>query len=169
METTGSNSSNKSTRWVVIGCAAIAVCALVACGAIIGGFYWTSLQTAEEVAVRWDIPATMEAGSEVEFRIVITNIASEMVELNSIDISQNYLFGIVIHSTEPAYTEAYQYSWMGETFQTYYFDVSIPAEETVTIVFNGRAVRGGDYSGSMEVCINAIFNCKRNIIRTIIE
>jgi hypothetical protein len=169
METTGSNGGSKTPRWIVIGCATVLVCAAAACVGGVVGLYWVGSQTAEEVAVRLDVPATMDIGEDVEFRIVVTNITSETVKVNSVDISTNYLSGMVIQFTEPSFTEIYQYSWMNETFQTYYFDVSVPAQETVTIVFHGRAVSGGDFSGSMDVCINTFFNCKKNIVRTVIE
>ena len=41
--------------------------------------------------------------------------------------------------------------------------------ETLTIVFHGRAVLSGDYTGTIMVCINSDFNCKTNIVRTIIR
>ena len=78
---------------------------------------------------------------------------------------------MLVETTDPLYINTFEYSPVGggELFQTYAFNMSIAPGETLTIVFHGRAVLSGDYTGTIMVCINSDFNCKTNIVRTIIR
>lgn len=171
MEASGSSSGNKTRIWIIGGCLAILICVLTILLFGFGGFYWLGSQTAKEVSVSWDIPTGMEIDENFEFRIMITNISTVPVELVGIDFSTNYLRGFLIETTNPLYTDTYQYTpWGGgEVFQTYSFNKPIATGETLTIVFNGRAVIRGDYNGTVVVCINSDINCRPNVVRTIIR
>lgn len=145
------------------------ICTVSTCLAAVAGLSWLGLQTADEVEVKWDIPVEVQGGTKIEFGVAITNITAEPITLESIDMSMDYLFGIAIDSTDPPFIESYQFSWLGETFQTYSFGQHITPGETVTVVFHGRAVKSGDYNGMMTVCINNFFNCRDNVARTIVK
>lgn len=170
METPKSKSNNKTVLWIAGGCVAILICMLAVFLFGFGGLYWLGSQTAEEVTVKLDISTEMEVGKNVEFRIMVTNISTVPVQLIGIDFSVNYLRGILIETTDPLYTDTYQYPALGgELFQTYSFNKPIAPAETLTIVFNGKAVISGDYNGTVTVCINSDVNCRANVVRTIIK
>lgn len=170
MEMTNPNDQrSQSSRWIIGGCIALFVCAVTIGLAILGGLYWMGLQTAEEVTVSLDVPVEMQSGTPAEFSLDITNVHAEAVELNSIDISLNYLSGMFIESSDPPFVETSQFDNLGETFQTFTYDLSIAPGETVTLTFSGRALLAGDFSGIIDICINSAFNCKTNILRTIIK
>src|SRR5512140_2547315 len=100
--------------------------------------------------------------------VAVTNISTTPVELTEVDFTTDYLHGFVIETTNPLYTDSYQYSALGggETYQTYFFKKPIAPGETLTVTFNGKAVIRGDYSGMVGVCINSTVNCKNNAVRT---
>ncbi|MCI0553618.1 MAG: hypothetical protein L0287_21945 [Anaerolineae bacterium] len=171
METTTSSGGNKTILWIAGGCLAVLVCALAIVIFGFGGLAWLGSQTAENVTVQLDIPTEAQTGDTLEFSITITNISGQTAELISIDFSMNYLGGIVIENSSPPYARTDQFDALGggETFQSFYFNRSIAPDETFTITFNGKATFSGDYTGSVDVCIDSEFNCTRNITRTIIK
>jgi hypothetical protein len=168
---TSTNANNKTWYWVIGGCIAGLVCAIAVCIFGFGGLSWLGSQSADEITTTMDFPNEVQAGDSFEFTIHITNISSSTVELKSVDFSMNYLGGILIDSTEPAYTTTDQYDAIGgeETFQSYYFNKSIAPDETITLKFYVKAISVGDYSGTIDICVNSDFNCQSNIARTIIK
>jgi len=171
METANSSGGNKTILWIAGGCLALLVCAI---GVIVfgfGGLAWLGSQSPENVVVSLDVPLEAAVGDGIELKISVANTGSTTVQLMSIDISLNYLNGIAIDHTTPAYTESSRYDALGggETFQTFSFHRSIAPGETLTILFNGVAVSAGDYSGSINACIDSDFNCTNNIMRTVIK
>ena len=171
MVSSTASSRNKTLLWIGGGCLMILVCVLAVFLFGFGGLYWLGSQTAQEVSVSWDIPTGIEVDEIFEFRIVITNISTVPVQLVNVDFSTSYLRGFLMETTSPLYTDTFQYTqWGGgETVQTYSFDKPIASGEALTVVFNGRAVISGDYSGTVAVCINSNVNCKLNIVRTIVR
>jgi hypothetical protein len=171
MESSASKSGNKILLWIAGGCLAILICGLVMFVSGFGGLYWLGSQVAEEVNINWDLPTGTEVDSNIEFRIAVTNITKASVELVDIDFTTGYLHGFLIDATTPLYTDTYQYPALGggEVYQTYTFNQPIAPGETLTIAFHGIAVIRGDYTGTVAVCINSSFNCKTNVVRTIIK
>ncbi|MCK6540429.1 MAG: hypothetical protein L6Q26_10255 [Anaerolineales bacterium] len=169
MENTGG--TNKTLIWIAAGCLALVVCILAVILFGFSGLYWLGSQTAEEVTVLMDIPVEIRAGSNVILNLTVKNVSDKNVELVGIDFSMNYLDGIVLENTIPPYTQTYQYDSLGggETFQTYTFNQPLASGEVLTIIFNGKAIRSGDFSGSVAVCVNSIFNCVTNVARTIVK
>lgn len=171
MDTTNTRNTNREAiLWVAGGCLVVLICIG---GVFVSGFaglYWLGSQTAEEVTVQVNVPASAQVGKPFEFSIAVTNISAETVELTSIDFSMNFLRGIIVDRSIPSYTETDQYDGLGgETYLTYYFNQSIAPGETLLILFSGTAVSPGSFSGDVDVCINSDFNCATNIARTFIE
>lgn len=171
MESSRSNGRNKTLIWIAGGCAAILICALAVFLFGFGGLYWLGSQTAQEVTVSWDMPTGIDIDEIFEFKIIITNVSAIPVRLVSIDFSTNYLRGFLMETTDPLHTNTLQYTpWGGgETFQAYSFENPIASGKSLTVVFNGKTVISGDYSGTVAVCINSTLNCKLNIVRTIVR
>jgi hypothetical protein len=171
MELSVSKSSNKTVLWIVGGCLAILICGLAGFLFGFGGLYWLGSQVADEVNVDWEIPAGVEVDANVEFKIRITNVTPDPVQLVDIDLPTDYLHGFLIETTDPVYIDTYEYTEFGgeQTFQTYSFNQSIDPGETLTVTFSGKAIVAGDYSGTVAVCINSSVNCKNDVVRTIIK
>lgn len=171
MEASGSKKSNKTIIWIAGGCLALFVCALAVFLFGFGGLYWLNSQIAQEVSINWEYPTDINVDETFGFRIAVTNVSAVPAQLVDIDFSTNYLKGMFVETTDPLYINTFEYSPVGggELFQTYAFNMSIAPGETLTIVFHGRAVLSGDYTGTIMVCINSDFNCKTNIVRTIIR
>lgn len=171
MDSLDNRKNNKTLLWIGGGCLVILICivAVVALGT--GGLMWLGSQTPENIDVSIDTPISSEVGDAVEFMVNVTNTGTAPIELNSIDISLNYLKGFNIEYTTPPFTETSQYDALGtdEIFQTFYFSQSIDPGETLSIILNGQAILTGDYTGELDVCIDSEFNCKTNIVRTIIK
>jgi uncharacterized repeat protein (TIGR01451 family) len=165
------NSNNKTVLWIAGGCLAVLVCVLAVIFLGLGGLYWVGSQAASEVTVQTDIPAVAQVGDAIEFSIAVTNISTEDVELVGVDISMYFLRGIIIDRTSPPYTETSQFNSVGsdEVYISYYFHQTIAPGETLTLVFFGNAVTGGDFSGDVDVCINSDFNCVSNVARMVIQ
>jgi len=171
MELSDTKRGNRTPIWIAGGCLAILICGLGVFLFGFGGLYWLGTQFAEEVSVNWNLPSAMTVGEDIKFDIAISNITAAPVDLFSIDFSTNYLQGVLIEATTPLYVNVFEYTaWGGgEVFQSYSFKQSIPPGEPLLIAFNGRAVMSGDYTGTIVVCINSAFNCKTNVLRTIIK
>jgi hypothetical protein len=165
------NNTNKSMLWIAGGCLAVIVCFVVVFLFGFGGLLWFGSQTPENVTVRVDAPLDASVGEEFQIQVHITNTGSGTLELSSIDISLNYLNGFAITQVVPPYSDVDQFDSLGggETFQTYYFYLPIEPGVTLTVVFTGRAVLSGDFSGSLDVCIDSDFNCMTNIPRTVVR
>lgn len=164
-------SGNKTMVWIAVGCLAVVICILAIILFGFGGLIWLGTQTPENVDVKVSAPQNASVGDDVQIQVSITNTSSEVLELSSIDISLNYLNGFTISQVTPAYSDVGQYDSLGggETFQTYYFYLPIEPGITMMIVFDGKAVLPGDFSGSIDVCIESDFNCVSNIPRTMIK
>lgn len=171
MQTTNSSGGKKTILWIAGGCLAVIVCALAVVVFGFGGLAWLGSQTPTNTDVVIGVPLEAAVGDQIELTVSIANSGSTAMQLMSIDISLNYLNGIAIDHTDPAFTESSQFNALGggETFQTFYFHQSIAPGNTLTILFNGVAVAAGDYSGSVDVCIDSDFNCATNIVRTVIK
>lgn len=171
VEPSGPRRGNKTLVWIAGGCLAILVCGLAVFLFGFGGLYWLGTQVAEEVTVSWEIPTGINVDENFEFRIAVTNISTASVNLIGVDFNTNYLRGFLVETTDPLYTDTYQYPALGggELFQTYSFNAPIAPGETLSIGFNGKTVIRGDFNGTVVVCINSTFNCRTNVVRTIIK
>ena len=171
MDNLDNRKNNKTLLWIGGGCLIIFLCILILIVSGTGGIMWLGLQTPENIDVSINTPINIDVGDTVELIVTITNTGTSSVELNSIDISLNYLNGFVVEETTPPFTETSQFdAWfVDETYQTFYFYQAIESGETLSIVFNAQAVLTGDFSGDIDVCIDSESNCKTSIARTIVR
>ncbi len=170
MENTN-NGNKKTILWIAVGCLVVIACILGVVLLGFGGLLWVGSRTPTNTDIMVDSPLSASVGDDVRIQISVTNTSSDVLELSSIDISLNYLGGFTITQVTPPYSDIGQYDSLGggETFQTYYFHQSIDPGNTLTILLEGTAVLPGDFSGSIDVCINSDFNCSTHIPRTVIK
>ena len=149
-----------------MGYASISIVVLVAGG----GFFWLAalLEGPEDALVTVDVPIIITQGDTATLTIEIENLASETQTLDSVDIDQSYLDGIVAVASDPAYQSVESFDLV-IPFQSYYFDHTLPANETLTVEVELQAVRVGDFSGELSVCINGITTCTTHQLRTVVE
>jgi hypothetical protein len=149
------------------------VFAIIFCCAaiVVGGIYWLgSLSTDDKAQINVSALSSVEQGQEYAITIEIRNISGQEITLDSVDISKNLLNGFIIETVEPSYIETYEYGGLGgEIYQTYSFQAIILPGDSLTITLEGDAVLSGDFSGEIDVCIDSSFNCKTDVIRTIVK
>lgn len=165
------NNNNKTYIWIAVGCLAIIICVVGVFLFGFGGLVWLGLRSPDNVNISIDAPVSANVGDDVEILISVTNTSSASLELSSIDFSMNFLNGFTITNVDPPYSDIGQYDALGggETFQTYYFYRTIAPGDTLILTFGGTAVLQGDFSGTIDVCIDSDFNCGSNITRTLIR
>src|SRR5688572_9636304 len=135
------NSNDTAARaaiWIGIGCLVAVICLVVGAISGIGGLFWLS-EPPDDIDVAVSAPAQVEIGQEVRIEIIVQNNSSQPSELASIDIGQQYLDGIVIFSSVPGFESTNEYESLGVGYRTYYFDQTISAGGSLTVVFTREA------------------------------
>lgn len=118
-------------------------------------------------AVKADIvnPTELQKGEEFEFKVVVENADSQPHQLRSIDVSKAFLQGVYVMKTSPETTEQY-FAFGDHIFQ---FDKALPPNSKTTVVFNSKAVKAGDFSDDLDICIDGDASCFSETIRIIVE
>jgi hypothetical protein len=164
------NNIGKIALWFGAGCLVSFLCVIFICILSMVGLV-RIFQPPENIKVSIDAPLQVETGDEVELVLHVQNEGTESVELYGVDISMDYLNGVILNSAEPPFSELNQYDGVGneESYQSYYFYEPIAPGETFSVTFYGVAVAPGDYSGTFDICIDSDFSCINNFIRTVVR
>ena len=121
----------------------------------------------EDITVAIDVPTRVAQGEVFQIVADVTNTGDETQILDSIDIGDEYIEGIAIHSSDPMYSETFHVpidNTMSHTMQR-----DIEPGETLIVTFTAEALHTGDYAGAFDVCINSGGNCLFYSIRTLVE
>jgi len=129
-------------------------------------FFKWAMAEPENISIDTNFPIQARQGEELVLEVQIENSADQVQQLYSIDIDSSYLFGIAITEASPPYYESYTIPVVD--METYTFEHDIPAGETLVVQFSGLALKGGDFSGAMDVCINSSNSCSSFSVRTVI-
>ncbi len=121
----------------------------------------------EGISVKIDVPAQVKVDESFDLVVNIMNESDESQELNSIDIGHDYLKGVLLESSDPNYTESWDFDLLG--FMSYDYVTELAAGETLQVTYTMKAISAGDYSDSLDVCFNTVSDCLYNTIRTIVE
>ena len=120
----------------------------------------------DDVTIEKIIPIEdIKVGDEVEFTVKVINSGSGSHEIRSIDIDEEFLVGILISETVPKTVE--EYNVFGQ--HIFEFKTDVAGESSKDIVFKGKAVKQGDFSGDMDVCIDGDASCLFNSIRIFVS
>ena len=157
--------SKKVVVGIAVGCVLLCIAATVVLLIAGGALIWRTAAGPESVSISVHAPVQVARGESTTIEVQLENTAPESQLLHSIDISTEYLAGIAITEAEPAYVEAHT---VGD-WQSFRFEREIPAGGSLTVQFSGTAVKTGDYSGSIDVCINSGLSCTTLATRTIVE
>ena len=157
-------------RIIIGGIAAIVV--LCVCGAVgfvvVGGFFSAVGGGAASAAIRVSAPLNASVGDDVVVEIVIQNPTDQVMDLDSLDIAFDYLNGVVITEASPVFSENYSLEPLFQQ-QSFTFHQPIPANGSLTVRMFGTAAISGDFSGTLDVCIDGSGNCTGSEVRTIIS
>ena len=105
----------------------------------------------EGVAVVANSPLDVKAGETFDLTVEVTNEREKKhVSLASIDISEAYLSGFVLVSTEPTPKSSMHVPF--DDSMSFTFEVAIPPGESRTFTFKLRAESAGIYRGDVDVC-----------------
>ncbi|MCP4140834.1 MAG: hypothetical protein GY755_11180 [Chloroflexi bacterium] len=149
----------------VVACVVVGIIFLGAGGLLVK---W-ALEEPENISIEVLTPAMVSNGEDYIIDVQITNTADEAQDLNSIDIDKSYLSGIVIRKTEPAYIDIAEHEFLGAVFTSYYFDSKVPASGTENVKFYVTALKPGDFTGEIDVCINSVSDCLEQYLRTVVK
>jgi hypothetical protein len=155
----------KAVIGIGLGCVLLCIAATVLLLVVGAVWVWQIVEGPENIAISVDVPVQVTKGEPTTIEVQLANTAPEPQMLHSIDISAEYLTGLAVVGSEPAYIEAQTF---GE-WQSYRFEREIPAGGSLTVRFSGVAVKAGDYSGSIDVCINSGSSCMTLATRTIVD
>jgi len=117
------------------------------------------------VSITKDVPIEINSGNTFSFTITVDNQDNQKHELRSIDIDNTFLKGIYIVSTTPDIKE--EYNVFGQ--QIHEFKKDIPESSKENVVFTAKAIKPGDFSGDLDVCIDGDASCLNNSIRIIVN
>jgi hypothetical protein len=170
MEHEQDNKVGKIALWTGSGCVVLMVGMVLGCFMGIGGILWLT-RPPENVTVSVDAPIQVGIGDEIEFTVNVTNGRTDVIEIVGVDVGAEYLDGITVRSSTPAYTDMLppDENAFGENFQNFYFSIPVAPGESASITFTGTTITTGDYGGSLDVCIDSDFRCLPKVIRTVVR
>ena len=125
----------------------------------------TGCATPKNISIYKEVPLEVNKGETFNFTISIHNEDSKEHELRSIDISNSFLQGIAILETSPIVKE--EYDILGQ--HIFEFKKNLVKTSEAKIIFTAKAVKSGDFSGDLDVCIDGDTSCLYNSIRIIVN
>jgi len=150
-----------------IGCAVLCVASVIFTIIAGGAFIKWGLREPENVLINVYTPLQVTKDDSVIIEVQVENTAAEHQYLDSVDISSTYLDGIAIVETEPPYVESFNIPLVD--MLSYTFEEEISPGRTLVVQFFGVAVKTGDFSGDIDVCINSGDICTTFTTRTVVE
>ena len=121
----------------------------------------------ENVDIRVDAPLSVQVGQEFGITLTIRNTGSSTQTLVDVDSADEYLEGVVVRETNPAFKDAMHVPF--DNTQNYPMDMTLPAGREVTVTSSAYAAHAGDYAGDIDFCINSAVSCLSYPVRTLIR
>ena len=121
----------------------------------------------ENVDISVDAPVSVQVGQEFGITLTIRNTDSSTQTLVDVDIADEYLEGVVVQETNPAFKDAMHVPF--DNTQSYSMDMTLPVGREVTVTISAYAAHAGDYAGDIDFCINSAVSCLSYPVRTIIR
>lgn len=151
-----------------IGAGCVFLCIIVTgVGLAIGGTFFTWLtEEPEQVTINVNAPTQTAKGNRIMIPITIQNTSAAPQVLDSIDIPMSYLNGIAIEGSEPEYIDSYPIPFAD--YHSYTFMREIAPGDTFVVRFFALAVKTGDFSGEIDICIDSGTNCASFYARTVV-
>ncbi len=119
----------------------------------------------ENIEVSIDAPVSVSVGQAFEVVLTVKNTGPSNQTLVDMDIGEDYLEGVVVQKMDPPFKDALD----AFGIMTYSMDLALPPEQEITVTISAYAAHAGDYSGSIDLCINSAVSCLYYPVRTIIR
>ena len=126
-----------------------------------------AFEVPENVDISVDAPASVQVDQEFYIILTIRNTGSSTQTLVDVDIADEYLEGVMVRETDPAFKDAMHVPF--DNTQSYSMDITLPAGREVTVTISAYAAHAGDYAGDIDFCINSAVSCLSYPVRTIIR
>ena len=149
-----------------IGCLLLAGCGVLAVVLGVGGIkaFGTAIKDPSDIELGVIAPETVQVGNSFSLLVRIRNLAGQPQTLDSIDLADEYLAGVQIQGSDPAFFASYAiFGYQSHTFQ-----IPIAAGSELIVQFRATAAQAGDFSGTLDVCINTPSNCLTRPLRTVV-
>jgi hypothetical protein len=159
----------KRKTWIILG---IILVLIICCCTAVGYFAYTSymsLQPLENADIEVSLQPVVEAGADLDFTITIINISEKSINLNSINMGQDFVDGIQIGDSTPIFEYRDHYDLLGFPMEMFIFNEMILVGESLTVEFDAKAVKTGDFTGQMFICVDNTTNCEIILLRTVVE
>ncbi len=159
----------KRKTWIILG---IILVLIICCCTAVGYFAYTSymsLQPLENADIEVNLQPVVEAGADLDFTITIINISEKSINLNSINMGQDFVDGIQIGDSTPIFEYRDHYDLLGFPMEMFIFNEMILVGESLTLKFDAKAVKTGDFTGQMFICVDNTTNCEIILLRTVVE
>ncbi len=121
----------------------------------VGGFTLSTLLQPQDIEIRVDAPLVVNQGEPFEIKLHAQNKGDTQVTLVAIDISQEYLRGIVIDSSDPPFSASEEILWI----VSHFYDLSIPAGQEIEITLQAHGEVQGNYYEWFSFCIDSEMTC----------
>lgn len=136
---------------------------LLCCSGVILFFYRIA-EGPENIAVSVECPIQVRVNETFTITVRVTNEDTIERELHSIDVYDSYLEGITITSSDPPWSET-----KGSFgYLTCYFQTLLPPGAEKVVTFQAQALKAGDFSGDLDVCIDTQFLYITQVLRTLV-
>ena len=119
------------------------------------------------IKVSAEAPLRVRISQTFVIKAIVENTADKPQKLVALDISRDFLEGVAIKSTKPEFSEAKPVPL--DNTVSYEFHMPIPPGGKVEIELLAEGVKKGDFSGTIDYCINTDYSFLSYPVRTIIE
>jgi hypothetical protein len=123
---------------------------------LVGGFTLSTLLQPQDIEIRVDAPLVVNEGEPFEIQLHAQNKGDTQVTLVAIDISKEYLRGIVIESFNPPFSESEEDL---PFIVSYHYDLPIPAGQKIEIILQAHGEVQGNYYEWFSFCIDSAMTC----------
>ncbi len=124
---------------------------------LVGGFTLSTLLQPQDIEIRVDAPLVVNQGEPFEIQLHAQNKGDTQVTLVAIDISQEYLRGIVIDSFDPPFSALEKIPF--GVGVSHFYDLPIHAGQEIEIILLAHGEVQGNYYEWFSFCIDSAFTC----------
>ena len=119
----------------------------------------------DHISISKQYPREVMLNDSFDIEFSITNIDKVDHKLNSIDIDNDLLEGILIKKINPSIVTEYDNFWM-RVFE-FKNDLNMQAENK--IIFSAKAIKKWDFSWDVDFCIDSDVSCIYNGMRILVK
>lgn len=122
---------------------------------LVGGATLSTYLVPKNIKVRVDAPLVVNEGESFEIGLHARNEGDTQVTLVAVDISREYLRGIVIDSFDPPYSSSEPIAFV----VSHHYDIPIDAGQEIEIVLQAHGEIPGNYYEFVSFCIDSPLTC----------